>query len=188
MSDLITSSRREWAVPIPLLLLCALLLIVGAATSSHEYLKLMRWVVFLAFVWSGFIAWHSDRKSAVALHLTIAILFNPFLRPHITREVWIALDLSAALIAVLIAWATRPQAQDKAERENLADFFGFSAGFAGLLAGVIAGLKIARALELGEVLGGLLAFALASAFLYGSIYIFHSLRTHFSAKSPRRAG
>lgn len=186
MSDPITSSRREWAVPIPLLLLCALLLLVGAATSSYEYLKLMRWVVFLAFAWSGFIAWHSDRKVAVVLHVTIAILFNPFFRPHIAREVWVALDLSAALIAVLIAWATRPQAHDKAERENLADFFGFSVGFAGLVAGVMAGLQIAHSLGLGEVLGGLLAFALASAFLYGSIYIFHGLRTRFFAKGPSK--
>lgn len=186
MPDPITSSRREWAVPIPLLLVCTLLLLVGAATSSYEYLTVMRWVVFLAFAWSAFIAWHSDRKVAVVVQLAIAILFNPFFRPHISREVWVALDLSAALIAVIIAWATRPQAQDKAERENLADFFGLSVGFAGLVIGVIAGLQIAHSLGFGEVLGGLVAFSLASVFLCGSIYIFHSLRARFSTKGPSK--
>lgn len=186
MSELMSTpsadSRVEWAAPIPLLLLSALLLVVGAFTSSYEYLQFMRWVVFVTFGWSAFIAWHSGRKAGALMHLVIALVFNPFLRPHVPREIWVAVDLTFAFVSVLISWATQPSGKDHAERENLGDFFGFSVGLAALIFGVAVGVGIGREIGLGEVSSGLLAFALASASLYGALFVFHHLRVRFAAK------
>ena len=137
----------------------------------------MRWIVFLTFSWSAFIAWHSKRTSAVLLHLVMAILFNPVISFHFPKEVWITLDMIAALLTFLVAWASRQRNPTAQERENMGDMIGFVIGLSALIGGVVLGLYIAGLFGLGSTASGLLAFATSSAALYAAVLTFHRFRT-----------
>ena len=152
------------------------MLLVAVPTKSYEYIKMMRWAVFLIFSLSAIIAWHSKRMLAVALHLAIAVVFNPIASLHFQRDVWVILDAIAASLSLLIAWFSRQQTPTALERESTGDMLGFVIGLAALVAGVIAGMFLAKILGLGSFAEGLLAFATSSAALYAAILTFHHLR------------
>jgi hypothetical protein len=167
---------EKWVASAPLLYFCALMLFVGVFTSSYEHIKLMRWVVFLTFVWSAFIAWKFNRKLIVIFHCAIAVIFNPVISLHLTRDTWVVLDAVAGLLTLIIVWLSKPKNPTEAERRNSREFYGFIFGFAGLFLGVALTVYLKRSLGLSEVTGLILALPIGGVCSYAAVFIFHMIK------------
>jgi hypothetical protein len=173
--------RLECAAPLQLLIICGSLLLIGAVTSSYEFIRLMRWVAFLTFAWSVYIAKNARNRLAVGVHCLLAVVFNPFGWLSFERQTWIVLDLVAAAVVLSIVKMKWPSIHETQHRENLNNFLGFWLGLFGLILGVGIGIAIGHKLELGILLTELLAFALSVAFLYGTIYAKTLLKSMFNS-------
>ncbi|ATN34730.1 hypothetical protein ACO34A_13065 [Rhizobium sp. ACO-34A] len=75
-------------------------LLLALAPWPYEYYMLLRVLVFASGVYCGVSLLAHSRGSAVALFLTAA-LFNPFLPMHLTREIWMVLNVVCAAVFAL---------------------------------------------------------------------------------------
>lgn len=87
----------------PVTLIAAIMLVAAVLPFwPYEFYMLLRVVVFAS---GGFCAWslwqQGKQPPAVALGI-VALLFNPFVPAHLSREIWAVLNLAAA---GLFAWA-----------------------------------------------------------------------------------
>ncbi|WP_394890142.1 DUF6804 family protein [Mesorhizobium sp. AaZ16] len=69
----------------------------------YEYYQLMRLVVFGAGIYCGFVVRSADEKLAYALFFA-ALVFNPVLPVHLSREIWMPLDLIGAGLFAFTAY------------------------------------------------------------------------------------
>lgn len=95
-------------------ILAIILLVWALDRHSYSYYTLLRWVTCASAV-AGFIV-------AVQEHLVawcwimgvIAILFNPIIPVHLTREIWAPIDLATAavfLVSIFLLRAKREQSE-----------------------------------------------------------------------------
>jgi len=116
-------ARRPHAVPA---IVAAVLLFAALARWPYDYYRVLRWVTCAA---AAFVAWQGYALNAwwaVGLFAFIALLFNPFLPVHLTRETWQIIDLAAAaaFVAALAALSKpirKGQTGKGEERETQAD-------------------------------------------------------------------
>jgi hypothetical protein len=97
-------SRRPHLIPS---LIIAVMLIVAVASLPYGYYQLLRWVtcavaVFIAFKSYG---WH--KTWAVWLFGAIAVLFNPIVPIHLTKEIWQPIDIVSAILFGISAFMLR---------------------------------------------------------------------------------
>ncbi|MDO8770461.1 MAG: hypothetical protein Q7K57_17510 [Burkholderiaceae bacterium] len=88
-------------MPVQVIYIAASLLLIAAAPLPYGYYTFLRIVATVVFVWAGVIAW--DRKHvmlAVSFGL-MAVLFNPVLKVHFSKELWVAFDLVAAAVLLV---------------------------------------------------------------------------------------
>tara|TARA_B110001454_G_scaffold199186_1_gene203778 strand:- start:2412 stop:2876 length:465 start_codon:yes stop_codon:yes gene_type:complete len=147
------------------------MLLVSAFTHSYEYIKFMRWIVFLTFAWSGYIAHHAQRMIPVAMCAAVAIAFNPFIAVGLPRDFWVGLDVFTSVLACAIAWFSRNKEPTAQEKENTRHLAGFVAGLSGIVVGAVVGVYIYKSLGLDEVLGGILAAAMSVIGLYSAMFL-----------------
>ncbi len=76
------------------------LLVVALLPWSYGYYAFLRLVVFAVSVWIGYEQWkHDDAVSGwVVAFGAVALLYNPLLPVHLTREIWTVLNLATAML------------------------------------------------------------------------------------------
>ena len=80
---------------IPVIIACVMLL--GAiAENPYGYYMVLRVVVCATSLLVLYVGVQSEKSWAVWTYGVTALLFNPFLRVHLTRQIWALLDLGAA--------------------------------------------------------------------------------------------
>lgn len=87
-------------------------LLLALAPWPYEYYMLLRVLVFVSGIYCGINLWADSRGAAFALFLSAA-LFNPFLPVHLTREIWMVLNVACAVAFAL--------AVDRSNRRFLID-------------------------------------------------------------------
>lgn len=91
-----------WALPI-------LFLLVALFPLPYGYYNLLRLVVTIC---AGFLVYTEIKQSGPnlwsVLFFSIALLFNPIIPIHLTREIWIFLDILVAAGFALHWFAKRP--------------------------------------------------------------------------------
>lgn len=94
--------------------ICAAVALAAAVLHwPYAYYQALRLGVFAAGIFCGINAKSAgDEKLAYGLFFT-AIVFNPFLPVHLTREIWFPLNLLAAALFGFTAYASKPS--DSAE-------------------------------------------------------------------------
>lgn len=96
----------------------ATLFLLGAlAEWPYGYYRLVRIVVCGACVWVGLFAHAQKRGWAVAVFTFIAVLFNPVLPIHLTRQIWLPIDLITAALFVLASFTVTERHGESGERE-----------------------------------------------------------------------
>ena len=76
------------------------LLLVALIPWPYWYYNLLRLAVFAVSVWIAYEQWQNDDSFSgwvVAFGL-IALLYNPFLPVHLTREIWSVLNFGTAAL------------------------------------------------------------------------------------------
>ena len=102
------SQSERLSLPTPIFLIPAILLLVALAPLPYGYYVLLRIVVCAA---SAFIAYREYSKSGVIsswflMMVGIALIFNPIIPIHLSREIWAPIDIFAAL-AFFFHWRVR---------------------------------------------------------------------------------
>jgi hypothetical protein len=87
----------------PLLgLAAALLLLAIPHTWPYGYYVLLRLVVCAVSLFGAIVA-HRHRQGLLALFVLIALLFNPILPVHLTKQLWSFINLAVAVFFVATA-------------------------------------------------------------------------------------
>jgi len=96
--------------------LVAALMLLGALGSwPYGYYQLLRWVTCGAAVFVAFMAYNWQNKWATWLFVFIAVLFNPIVPIHLTRELWQPIDVICAIVFVIVAVILQKPAEEKRE-------------------------------------------------------------------------
>lgn len=81
---------------IPALIVAAMLLI-AIAPLPYGYYQLLRWVTCGVAVFIAIQAYSWKKIWAIWLFAVIAVLFNPLIPIHLTKEIWQPIDIICAL-------------------------------------------------------------------------------------------
>ena len=84
-------------------LIAAAMLLGALAPCPYGYYQLLRFVVCGVSVYVAFIAYNWQKMWAVWLFGFIALLFNPLISIHLSREIWRFVDAICAILFVVIA-------------------------------------------------------------------------------------
>lgn len=77
------------------------LLALGAAPLPYGYYTFLRLVACGVFAFAAYISFTRKARVLPYIYGTLAILFNPIIKVHLPKDVWIAVDLGSA--ALLLA-------------------------------------------------------------------------------------
>ncbi len=94
-------------------LIAATVLFGALAKWPYGYYQLLRIVTCCVAVYIAFIAYQWQKLWAVWLFGFIALLFNPVIPIHLSREIWQTIDLICALLFTTVAFVLkRPKVKE----------------------------------------------------------------------------
>lgn len=64
----------------------------------YGYYQILRWVVCACACFGGFIGMEKERHGWLGTFVVVAILFNPILPIHLSREIWQPIDAVVGII------------------------------------------------------------------------------------------
>ena len=91
-----------WLVP-------AVLLLLALLPWPYGFYTFLRLSVCLVCSWLAYEQWkHDDAVSGWVVGLsTVALLYNPLLPVHLSREIWMVLNIGSAVLIIGHLWALR---------------------------------------------------------------------------------
>ncbi|MBA7624103.1 hypothetical protein ES703_31507 [subsurface metagenome] len=92
--------KRSHLIPA---IIAAIILLFALAPWPYGYYQLLRFVVCGAASYIAFMAYNWQKIWAAWLFGFIAILFNPLIPIHLSREIWQTIDVVCAALFVVIA-------------------------------------------------------------------------------------
>lgn|SRR5690625_1743905 len=101
-------------MPIKLIYGAIVLLIVGVLPMPYGYYTFLRIIITIIFIWSSVVAFDRDLATSKWIYVGIAILFNPIIPIHLTKDIWIVIDI----ITALILFGTKNTIQENTDRIN----------------------------------------------------------------------
>lgn len=90
-------------MPLQVIFVSAAILLIAAAPLPYGLYMLVRIVATLVFGWAGIIAVQRENIVLATLYGLTAILFNPFLKIHLDKEIWMVIDVLAAVLLLATA-------------------------------------------------------------------------------------
>lgn len=88
------------------------LLLVALGELPYGYYTFMRWALTASAIWMIVAASRSvSRWTAVPLTM-LAILFNPIVPVYLQRDIWVLIDIFAAIVFVVLGAVIRPARAD----------------------------------------------------------------------------
>ena len=81
-----------------LAIIVAIMLLIAIAPLPYGYYQFLRWVVCGVAVFIAYSAYTWGKIWAVWLFGIVAVLFNPIIPIHLTKEIWQPIDLVCALL------------------------------------------------------------------------------------------
>ena len=91
-------SRTLFIVP-------AAMLLIAIAPLPYGYYQLLKLVIFLAGGWIGFQFWTRGRTMQAVPFILMALLFNPIFPVHLSRGMWMVLNVGGAILFAVGMWA-----------------------------------------------------------------------------------
>ena len=83
--------------------LAAIMLLLALAPWPYGYYQLLKFVVCGASVYTAFKAYQWQKIWATWLFGFVAVLFNPLIPIHLSREIWQPIDIVCAILFMVIA-------------------------------------------------------------------------------------
>ena len=88
-------------MPKQLIYIAAGLLFVAMLPLPYGYYLLLRIIACGVFVSSAFITYNRDEKISPWVFIILAIVFNPIIKIHFQKEIWIAIDFLSGLFLII---------------------------------------------------------------------------------------
>lgn len=90
-------------------LVAAVMLLLAMATLPYGYYQILRWVVCAASAYIAYTAYACGKVWATWVFGFVAILFNPILPIHLTKEIWRPINfICAVLYASSVLFLKKP--------------------------------------------------------------------------------
>lgn len=77
--------------------------------NPYGYYVFLRWLCFAAFTYLAYGAFELGKTSWCAIFVITAITYNPLIRVHLPREMWLLLNLAAIAVAVASIFSMRKE-------------------------------------------------------------------------------
>jgi len=106
------SEKRPHLIPC---VIAALALLGALAPWPYGYYQLLRFVVCPVSAYVAYLAYNWHKLWATWLFGFIAILFNPLIPIHLSRELWQPIDFVCAILFVVIIFAFKKSKEEKQE-------------------------------------------------------------------------
>lgn len=90
-------------MPAAVLYICAAMLFAGASPLPYGYYTLLRLVAFGVFAASAYISYKKGQKVLPWVLGLVAVIFNPIVKVHFPKEIWMGLDIAAGILLIAIA-------------------------------------------------------------------------------------
>lgn len=107
-------SERSHLIPA---IIAASMLLGALAPWPYGYYQLLRFVVCGVAVYLVYTAYNWQKMWAVWLFGFIAVLFNPLIPIHLSRELWPPIDIICALLFAVITFILRKPTEEEQEGE-----------------------------------------------------------------------
>ena len=88
-------------------LIAAAMLLLALAEFPYGYYQLLRLVVCGVSVYMAFMAYGWQKMWAVWLFGFMALLFNPLIPIHLSREIWQPIDVVCAILFIVIVFVLK---------------------------------------------------------------------------------
>ena len=98
-------------------IIASVILLGALGNWPYGYYQLLRWITCGAAVCVAFLAYHWEKKWATVVFAIVAVLFNPLLPIHLSRDLWQPIDVVCAVLFVVVGLILKKPAQDKHEAE-----------------------------------------------------------------------
>lgn len=85
---------------ISIIYITALMLTIGAFPLPYDYYMLLRIVVTSVFIWAAMINNEKNNLKLMWICIGIALLFNPFIKVHLTSNIWGIIDIITAIFLI----------------------------------------------------------------------------------------
>lgn len=96
--------------------IAALMLVGALADWPYGYYQLLRWVVCGASIFVAYTTYSWKKVWATWIFGFIALLFNPLIPIHLTREIWKPIDVICAILFIIIVFIlSEPKEQNKGD-------------------------------------------------------------------------
>jgi len=81
----------------------SLMLFVCLADMPYGYYQLVRFLALIGFSWLAYSTWQGGRTNIAIVYIGLALLFQPFVKVALGREIWNIVDVlvGAGLIVTL---------------------------------------------------------------------------------------
>lgn len=90
-------------MPVLVIYFAAAMLILGAAPLPYGYYMLLRFVGCAVFAFATYVAMQRKSKYLPWLYALLAVVFNPFIKIHLPKEAWMAVDVAAGVVLIVTA-------------------------------------------------------------------------------------
>jgi hypothetical protein len=98
-------------------IIASVILLGALGDWPYGYYQLLRWVTCGAAVWVALLSYDWEKKWATVVFAIVAVLFNPLLPIHLTRDLWQPIDVVCAVLFFVFGLILKKPAQDKPEAE-----------------------------------------------------------------------
>lgn len=96
-------------MPLAVIYIASGLLALGAAPLPYGYYTFLRLVACGVFAFAAYVSLTKKARVLPYVYGCLALLFNPFIKVHLPKEVWVVVDLASA--ALLLATAKHVQTE-----------------------------------------------------------------------------
>ena len=103
-------ARRPQIVPV---ILAAIMLLLALLRWPYDYYRVLRWVTCAAAVFVAYCGWTWKQQWATWLFGVVAVLFNPLIPIHLTRDIWQVIDVVVAGMFVLVLALAAPTPEEE---------------------------------------------------------------------------
>ena len=110
VNGIMVLDKRPLLVPS---LIAASMLLLALADWPYGYYQLLRFVVCGVGIYVAYAAYNWQKMWAVWLFGFIALLFNPLIPIHLSREIWQPINVISAILFMVIAFVLKKPEEKK---------------------------------------------------------------------------
>lgn len=88
-------------MPQPVIYIACALLALGAAPLPYGYYTLLRFVACAVFAFAAYVSFTRRARVLPYVFGGLALLFNPLIKVHLPKEVWVAVDIASAVFLLV---------------------------------------------------------------------------------------